>query len=52
MSDERKKQRDPWGLIVSIGCAVPAILGVLVVLYLFVSVVFLGGSSACPQNLC
>jgi hypothetical protein len=27
-------------------------LPLLYVLYLFVSVVFLGGSSACPQNLC
>ena len=47
-------QRKPdwllWLIVVTFGT--PAVLTLAYLVYLFVSVVFLGGSSACPQNSC
>lgn len=36
-----------WLAYLAVGSAAAAVL-----VYLFVTVVFLGGGSACPQNLC
>lgn len=47
-------QRKPdYGLVlVALIFGAPVVLGLAYVAYLFISVVFLGGSSACPQNSC
>lgn len=47
-----RKHRDP-----GLGCLMVLAAGIggpllMYVLYLFVTVVFLGGSSECPQHLC
>lgn len=50
----RPMQRKPdylqWAIGLVFAIPVALVLGYLV--YLFISVVFLGGSSACPQNSC
>ena len=47
-----KRQFDPLAWVFGIVIGVPIAVVVLWLVYLFISVVFLGGSSACPQNLC
>lgn len=43
---------DPIGVLAFLVFGVPAILALGYIAYLLVSVLFLGGSSACPQNMC
>jgi hypothetical protein len=50
MSDQKVFDPLLWLVILSFGGM--AATGLLYVLYLFVSVIFLGESSTCPQNSC
>lgn len=43
-----RNDRDWFAILISI----PPLIGVGIVLWLFIDVIFLGGGNACPLNLC
>jgi hypothetical protein len=46
----RKTDLGLWAIVLLFG--VPCLLGLLYCLALIINVIYFGGGSACPQNLC
>ncbi len=51
-TQQHRKPIDPMAVILWIVLGIPGALVFCWLAYIFVSVVFLGRSSSCPQNLC
>ena len=49
---QAKRTIDPMAIVLWVVFGIPAIAVMLWLAWIFVSVVFLGRSSSCPQNLC
>ncbi len=51
-SPSSPRKRDPFALVVTLIYGVPAVVVLLLLLWLAADVLFLEGSSSCPQNSC
>lgn len=50
--NQHKPKHDPILMVIGTAGAGGAVFLFLCLLYLFVSIVFLGGGSVCPENFC